>query len=277
MYDGRIGFRRFLLASRIVIFIFLLVAPARAQQAFEIPRWSADTVTLVEADSLPDAPSGGKNAGCGTATVHQLGSDARHYGKGLRRLPAGMISPSNLKWEVPVVASTVVLIEAVDVHVARQFTLGSGTTAADNASNALLGTEFGVAAVTYLVGCTGHRTQARRAGFAAMEAAGYGIVADELLKVTFNRQYPTAPGGEGLFWHGGKSFPSGHAATSWAIASALTHEYPQKHWVKWTSLGAATAICVLRIAALKHFPSDIVIGGTLGYVTGSWISGNKGF
>jgi hypothetical protein len=261
----------------LVVIVLALVVSARAQQvvSFAFPRWSADKATAVVADPLPTAPSDVDNKGCVNATVRQLGSDAQHYGSGLRRLPAGMISKSNLKWEVPVAVSTVVLIEAVDVHAARQFDLGSGTTAADNASNAVLGAEFGAAALTYLAGCRGAHSHARRAGFAAMEAAGYGLAADGLLKVAFNREYPTAPGGEGRFWHGGKAFPSGHAATSWAIASALAHEYPQKRWVKWTAYGTATSITILRLAALKHFPSDVVIGGTLGYVTGAWIGSNR--
>lgn len=269
-----VSFRlRRILVAFAILFAALL---ANAQQApsFTFPHWSADNVTSV-APPLPDAPAVSENGGCVSATVRQLGGDAKHYAGGLKRLPAGMVSSSNLKWEIPVAVSTVVLIEAVDVHAARQFDLGSGSTRADNASNVLLGAEFGAAALTFLEGCHGGQSHARRAGFAAMEAAGYGIAADELLKLAFNREYPTTGTGEGRFWHGGKSFPSGHAATSWAIASALVHEYPDKRWVKWAAYGTATGVTVLRLAALKHFPSDVVIGGTLGYVTGAWIGGNN--
>ncbi len=262
---------------RLVILLATFTLPAAAQQAspFTTTHWSVEKAVAYPADAFPQSVPDEEKRGCAGATVRQLGSDARHYATGLRRLPAAIVSPSNLKWEVPVAVSTIVLIEAVDVHAARQFDRGSGTTAADNASNILLGTQFGAAALTYLAGCTGDRSHARRAGFAAMEAAGYGLAADLVLKAAFNREYPTTGTGEGRFWHGGKSFPSGHATTSWAIASALAHEYPQKRWVKWTAYGAATGVSLLRVAALKHFPSDIVVGGTLGYVTGAWLGGNR--
>jgi hypothetical protein len=259
---------------RVLLVVVLLSVCAEAQQPspFQLPHWSAEKATFVPDAALPDNPPVSTDSGCGQATIRQIGGDARYYGNGLRRLPRAVVSESNLKWEVPVVASTIVLIEAVDTHVAHQFQPNSSTTtAADDASNALLGAQIGSAAITYLIGCKKGHEHTRHAGLAALEAAGYGAAADGLLKLAFNREYPTTHGGEGQFWHGGKSFPSGHAATSWAIASALAHEYPDKRWVKWTAYGAATGITVLRLVALKHFPSDVVIGGTIGYVTGTYL------
>jgi hypothetical protein len=251
-----------------------LCAAAQESSSFETRRWTAEAIAAGQTQQRPELPPRSDARGCAGATIDQLGSDAGYYGQGLKALPRNMAKRSNLKWEIPIAIATVVLIEGVDTHVSRQFDVGSdAATAADNASNALLGAEFGAAALTYAAGCEGGHSHARRAGFAAMEAAGYGISADLLLKAVFNREYPSNARGDARFWHGGKSFPSGHAATSWAIASAMAHQYPQKRWVKWTAYGAATGISVLRLAALKHFPSDIVVGGTLGYVTGSYIGG----
>jgi hypothetical protein len=233
--------------------------------------------------ALPSAPSAQpspdstqeSSGPCISSTVSQLGSDASRYGKGLRSLPRNMVRQENLKWEIPIAVAAVVLVEGVDSHVSNQVKAGSYNTASDNASNILIGSELGVAALTYGYGCMEHRAHARRAGFAALEAAGYGLGADLVMKALFNREYPDKFNGDGRFWHGGKSFPSAHAATSWAVASALAHQYPHNKWVKWGAYGAATSISVLRLTARKHFPSDVLIGATVGYVTGSYIGARQ--
>jgi membrane-associated phospholipid phosphatase len=182
-----------------------------------------------------------------------------------------MVRRENLKWELPIAAAAVVLIGTVDSHVSNQVRAGSYNTASDNASNILIGSQLGLGVLAYGIGCAGYSSRARRTAFTALEAAGYGLVADLALKAAFNREYPNKFNGDGRFWHGGKSFPSAHAATTWAFASALAHQYPRNRLVKWSAYGAATGISVLRLTAHKHFPSDILVGATLGYVTGSYI------
>src|SRR6266566_92952 len=73
---------------------------------------------------------------------------------------------------------------------------------------------------------------------------------------------------QGKFWGGGRSFPSGHSATSFAFAAVVAHRYPKNKWVKWGAYALATGVSLSRYAAKKHYPSDILIGATLGYVTG---------
>jgi hypothetical protein len=40
--------------------------------------------------------------------------------------------------------------------------------------------------------------------------------------------------------------------------------------MNWTIKATAASAGLLRFPAHKHFPSDILIGSTLGYVSGSW-------
>lgn len=259
-----------------LFFFLLLVAlmplrlPAQVASDFALPRWTAESVA---SSALPEdgTASAERRSPCASATISQLRSDADRYGRGLRQLPRNMVSRDNLKWEIPVAIAAVVLIKGVDSHVSDAVKSGSYNTASDNASNILLGTGIGLVTLDYAYGCLGKKEHARRAGFAALEAGAYGIASDLVLKAAFNREYPDKWNGDGRFWHGGKSFPSGHAATSWAVASAIAHSYPHNRWVKWVAYGGATGVSVLRLTAHKHFPSDIVIGGTLGYVTGSYI------
>lgn len=63
----------------------------------------------------------------------------------------------------------------------------------------------------------------------------------------------------------GSSFPSGHATAAFSVATVLARRYPHKRWVPWAVYGMATAISLSRITQLAHFPSDVFLGGALGY------------
>ena len=38
----------------------------------------------------------------------------------------------------------------------------------------------------------------------------------------------------------------------------------------WLAYGAALAVSILRVTGQRHFPSDVVLGGTLGDAVGQW-------
>jgi membrane-associated phospholipid phosphatase len=183
-----------------------------------------------------------------------------------------MVRPSNLKWELPVLAGTGVLIAEVDRPAANRIQSKSLQQTASQWSNVGLGLEIGAAAFTFGIGCTKYHSYLRDTGFkslAAMAAAGTEVL---LLKYTFDRQYPYTPNSTGKFWGGGQSFPSGHAATSFAFAAVIAHRYPKQKWIKWSAYAIATGVSLSRYPAKKHFPSDILIGATLGYVTGTYFA-----
>lgn len=255
----------------IVMCGFCVVPTASSGQnsPFELRRWSAGTLAISSpAAQLSQEKSGSNSLPCSHATLAQLKSDTLHYGHSLPSVPRNMIRGENLKWEVPVGAAAAILAQWVDVRASNRIRSEPFTTANDNASNALIGVQFGAAALTFLTGCGFGHDFTRRAGFATMEAGTYGVLSDLALKAAFNREYPGKFGGDGRFWHGGKSFPSAHAATSWAMAAATAHHYQDKRWVKWAAYAAATGVTALRFTARKHFPSDLVVGGALGYLIG---------
>jgi membrane-associated phospholipid phosphatase len=72
---------------------------------------------------------------------------------------------------------------------------------------------------------------------------------------------PRAQAGD--FWGGGTSFPSRHAIQVWSIASLLDHEY-HKRIVGVTAYALAGIVSASRVAAQKHFSSDVFAGGTMG-------------
>jgi membrane-associated phospholipid phosphatase len=71
------------------------------------------------------------------------------------------------------------------------------------------------------------------------------------------------------------SFYSGHASGAFLGAVYLSTVYPMRHpefehrgWLWAGSLTAATGVAALRVAAGKHFPSDVIAGAAMGSLVG---------
>lgn len=67
--------------------------------------------------------------------------------------------------------------------------------------------------------------------------------------------------------NGFDSFPSGHAAASFAVAAVLARRYPATGWLWY---GAAGVVAISRILRGSHFLTDVMTGVVLGLVAG-WI------
>jgi membrane-associated phospholipid phosphatase len=109
----------------------------------------------------------------------------------------------------------------------------------------------------------------------AGEAYADSAVVDLAMKAITRRKRPSevAPGAPftDTFFAGGKSpfkgssFPSGHAAGAFAVATVIATRYHTHRWVPWAVYGFATAISFSRITTSAHFPSDVFLGAALGY------------
>lgn len=218
-----------------------------------------------------------QNPGASEGGCRQIASQVPHtastFGHGLAAAPRNAIRWNNLKWELPIAAATGLLIATSDQHINSHIQSPSFVQAASRGSNVGLGIELGTAGMVYLVGCSGQRSSyAASTGFTALEAMGAASLMTIGIKAATNRQYAYAPNTHGEFWEGGKSFPSGHAAASFAFASVIAHRYPNKRWLKWSVYGLAAGVSFARVGGKKHFASDILVGGTLGYVTGTYLA-----
>jgi hypothetical protein len=211
--------------------------------------------------------------GCGVIELaHDTFTEAGSVAHGVTQIPRNVIRPRNLAWELPVAAVTGLLITKVDQPADRRIQSASLERTAGRWSNIGLGMELAAGTISYGVGCHSGDHYLRDTGFKALAATGAASVIDLGLKVAFDRQYPDGTTSEGKFWGGGRSFPSGHAATSFAFASVLAHRYPDKKWVKWGAYALATGVSLSRYPAKKHFTSDILVGATLGYMTGTYMA-----
>lgn len=77
------------------------------------------------------------------------------------------------------------------------------------------------------------------------------------------------------------SFPSGHTATAFAIATVFARQYQRHVWVPPLLYSLATMTAVSRINDNVHWASDVLFGATVGYFTSSalykmHLTGNPG-
>jgi hypothetical protein len=171
---------------------------------------------------------------------------------------------SDLNWFVPAVGATAALIvsdKAVESHINQ-----SGTKRWNTLSNAGLAAAFGTGGGFYIVGKVTNNAHAQETGILSSEAAVNSLLVNSGIKFISRRARPDDPH-SGDFFEGGSSFPSDHSALAWSIASVVAHEYPG--WgTKLLAYGSATGMSMARVGARKHFPSDVVIGGALGWFIG---------
>ena len=126
-------------------------------------------------------------------------------------------------------------------------------------------------AAFYVGGVLTDNAKARETGLMGAEALVDGVVVFEVLKLATQRQRPLTDGGHGQFFHGGDSFPSGHTMAAFALASVVAHEYRDKKVVPVIAYGLATLVGAARFSARKHFASDVVAAGAMGWFVGTYV------
>jgi membrane-associated phospholipid phosphatase len=137
-----------------------------------------------------------------------------------------------------------------------------------------LGAVYTVLPITvgmYVGGAIAHNAKARETGVLGGEAIVDTLIDVEVLKLIFQRPRPYEDNGRGTFFHGGASFPSGHAAESWALASVVAHEYNKNILIPITAYGLASLVSFSRLSGQQHFASDILFGGAMGWFTGRYV------
>jgi membrane-associated phospholipid phosphatase len=122
----------------------------------------------------------------------------------------------------------------------------------------------------YGVGVLTDHAKAREIGVLGTESLLDSLIVAGVLKEVFRRNRPDE-NRPGDFWGGGTSFPSGHAIQVWSIASLVSHEYKHQPIVAVVAYSLAAIVSASRIAAQKHFASDIFVGGTMGWFIGRYV------
>ena len=171
------------------------------------------------------------------------------------------------EWAVPSLLVGALLIKADDTIEEHVPTSSSTVSHAVTASNAGVAALAAAGGGLFLLGHMQKDDQKRETGILAGEAAIGALVNAQVFKFAAGRERPFTGSGTGRFFVGGDSFPSAHSAASWAIASVIAHEYPG--WLtQLFAYGAAGGVSAARWAGHKHFASDVIIGGALGWYMG---------
>jgi hypothetical protein len=177
------------------------------------------------------------------------------------------MTETDLHWAVPLAFAGAALVAsdtAIEKHVPTNPTTVSH---AVTVSNAGLAAMAGVGGGMFLLGHLAQNDQEREAGLLSGEAGIDALLDAEIFKYALGRERPFTGDRRGRFFQGGSSFPSEHAAISWAIASVIAHEYPGP-LTELLAYGGAAGVSAARVVGQKHFVSDVLVGSALGWYLG---------
>ncbi len=175
----------------------------------------------------------------------------------------------DLFWLAPLAGTTVVLIGSDEHSMARERSNPAAISLSNSVSNGGLIGLAALPASMYLWGSWQGTDHQRETGLLTGEALADSLIVNEGLKFALGRERPTATGGSGDFFSrfGNSSFPSIHSTLSWTAASVLVHEYPGP-LMQALAYGTATTVSIARVTGRDHFPSDVVVGGAMGWLIG---------
>jgi membrane-associated phospholipid phosphatase len=182
------------------------------------------------------------------------------------------IRSADAKWLVPLIAGTATFI-LTDRRISDHFAenpelIHVGDVVSYFGSAYVIGAS---AATFYLVGRLNHDARARETALLVTEALVDASVVHSVVKFVAERSRPDAGAIRGEFFTGGVSFPSGHTMHFWSFATVVAHEYAQYRWVPYAAYGTAAIVGAARVAAQRHYLSDVLVGGALGYAIGKYV------
>jgi hypothetical protein len=132
-------------------------------------------------------------------------------------------------------------------------------------------------ALGYFVGSARKNHHLQETTILAEEAMVDSFILNTALGYAVDRQTPTQGNGKGNIWPNGiktwpdgQSMPSDHSILAWSFAHVVASEYDGIA-TKIVVYSLATSVSGARVVARKHFPSDVFVGGVLGYYTGGYV------
>ena len=175
-----------------------------------------------------------------------------------------------LQWLIPLAATGGLI--AADTHIADSFENSRGQVRwGGRISN--IGASYTlipIVAGSYVYGAWRDSPKAREIGVLGTETLLDSLIVVGVTKEIFRRDRPDDKH-PGDFWGGGTSFPSGHSIQVWSIASLLAHEYKHQKYIGITAYSLAAIVSASRVAAQKHFASDVFAGGAMGWFIGRYV------
>ena len=180
---------------------------------------------------------------------------------------------SSMKFLVPMAAATGVAL-AVDRSIASSLPNTRDQIRYSKAvSHAGAYYSLGGAAAAFAgIGALTGNKRALETGIIAAQAVAHTESIAQMLKYATGRERPDyGTNGGGRFWTRQQSFPSGHAMGTWAVATVISKEYHENRWIRYGVYALPVLVSASRMGAQRHFLSDVVAGGSIGYLMGSWL------
>jgi len=275
------------------IIVGLAVAPNASVLRAQTPEAQVLSAQTLEARTLEtqnsssvSSPEATAGSGIATDAAESVASDVS-----FKNLPMHILRDQKALWLFPVslaqgkhwvptiaiVGVTAVLI-ATDKHEMPYF---RRTSSFDGFSDVFSGTstgavEVGVPAAFMLVGLLHHDSYDTQTALIAGEAYLDSAIPHVVIKLLSRRLRPSSVASSADFSDTffrsnvsplgkGSSFPSGHAAGAFSIATVIAQRYKSHRWVPFVAYGLAGVISFSRVPDLAHFPSDVFLGAALGY------------
>ena len=180
------------------------------------------------------------------------------------------IKASDVKWLAPLAAGTAFLFTK-DTQISNHFEQHpSLLNASTKVSSVGLYSTWAVPGAFLALGKFTGNERMSDTGKRGFQAAIYSTAVMQGMKLITDRARP-GEGGNGHFWTGGDAFPSGHSMEAWALAKVVSDEYSDKPLVKIGMYSFATAVSLSRIGADRHYASDVLVGGAVGYMIGKFV------
>ena len=226
---------------------------------------------------LPDAPQPqpqSQSQSQDAITVRNTPRNILHDQLAIWTSPA-RLRPHDLLWLAPFAVAAGVSI-ATDHHTMSQVVSHdpSFNNANVNASNAMIGGFIAAPVALFGYGHFEKSEHAREAGILSGEALVDAVGVEEGMKLIFWRERPALDNARGKFFQSGagidSSFPSSHSVLAWATASAIATEYPS-FWTQALVYTGATGISLTRVLGQQHFPTDVLVGATAGWLVGRYV------
>jgi len=192
--------------------------------------------------------------------VHQL---AKELVADFRYLP----SKENLYWAAAG-GGLAAAVHPADDNVNQAFLDASSGVKDFFKPGAVLGqfpTLFAAAATVYIVGRAGDKPRVSHTGMDLIRALLVSEAMVETLKYTTRRERPDGSSKN--------SFPSGHAADTFAFATALERHLNWKFVVP--AYVFSSYVAMSRLPANRHWLSDVVFGSAVGIISGRTVTGHE--
>jgi len=141
---------------------------------------------------------------------------------------------------------------------------------------------LGLPVAEYFFGLARHNSYDEQTGFFAAESLADVDLVLGVMRSVDGRLHPRdiPPYGDythtwfkakGTYFNRG-SFPSGHTAGSFAVATIFARRYGKKHrWVPVLAYSLAATTGMERITSSAHYPSDVFLGAVLAYAISRYV------